>query len=175
MNAQVIMQIVKESEEIPDPKLSFGSLYTQRSHSPHHEKHISCGPLGHHIIKHPEISKLLDARMKLDEYPYSPLTISEILKSGKKSSTIRQEWLTLNGSKLEKYLGLGYEHVQCLFYNSNFTRKEFVDTVTAFVNGELDIRNCHRDECGEVYTTFPSDEACVCDNCKEDMLEMCGL
>lgn len=174
MNKQVIMQIVKESEEIPDPKLSFGSLYTKRSRCPHLEASVSYGPLGHHIIKHPEIRKLLGAKMKFEEYPYAP-TVSEMMKSKEKSFTVRQEWLTLDGSKLEEYLDLRYEHVGCLFYNSRFTRKEFVDTVTAFVRGELDIRICRANECEVVYTTSPDDEACVCDNCKEDMLEMCGF
>lgn len=168
------MQIVKESEEITDSQFSCGCGYTKRSKCPHNKGWISYDPLGHHIIKHPEIKELLDAIIKSEEYPYSP-TISEMMKTKRKSFTVKQEWLTLNLSKLEEYLGLGYEHVQCLFYNSRFTRKEFVDTVTAFVNGELDIRSCQRDECGKVYTTSPDDEACVCENCEEDMLYMCGM
>ena len=174
MNKQVIMQIIRESEEIPDSQFRCGCGYTRRSKCSHSGGWISYGPLGHHILKHPEIKELLDAIIKSEEYPYSP-TISEMLKSDQKSFTVSQEWLTLDSSKLEKYLGLGYEHVQCLFYSSRFTRKEFIDTVTAFVNGELDIRICRANECEVVYTTSPDDEACVCDNCKEDMLYMCGM
>lgn len=176
MNAQIIMQIVKESEEISDSQLSFGSLYTKRSNSNNPElgEHVSYGPIGHHVLKHPEIGKLLGAKIKSEEYPYAP-TVSEMMKSDKKSFTTKQEWLTLDGSKLEKYLGLGYEHVECLFYNSRFTKEQFVDTVTAFVRGEIDIRKCHRDGCEIIYTFFPDDKACVCDTCKEDMLDMCGM
>lgn len=173
MNVERIMQIVRELVEIPDQQLMFGSLYRKTSGNRWEEKGESFSPLGYHIHKHPELKQLLDVNLKTDEYKRIP-TVSEMLKS-KGPFTIRTGWWVVDSKKLKEYLGLGDEHIDCIFYNSRFTRHQFVDTVTAFAKGELDIRECHRDECGIVFTTDTDDKACVCPECKEDLMAMCGL
>lgn len=175
MNKEVIMQIVRDLEKISDQQLIFGSAYkTVKSTSKRFGKSKEVfGPLGNHIRQHPELKKLLDVKLRFDEYPYAP-TISEMLNTNAKSFTIKREWWSINSAKLEEYLGLGHRHVNCLFYNSGFTREEFVDTVTAFVNGELDILECQGEGCGAIYTTSPDTKGCVCDSCYDYMMDMCG-
>lgn len=161
MNTDIIMQIVEESKTIPDNKWGFpGHTYQYRKTAEREE----ISPIWRHVLNHPELVKQLRITTGLISLP--PHHKNKRFTTGEVDEDRLMEYLDLTRLEL-RYLFSHYEyskHRQC-----------FINTVVAFVNGEIEIRTCGMDECGVAYSTTPDDKACVCPECKEDLMAMCGL
>jgi len=152
MNAELIMQIVEESKEIPDESLRFNTWWCDK------DGVITMCPIGHYITRHPELADLLKVT-------------SEAMRH---ANHCKKTW-HINTFYLAKYLDISQSVADALFNDPHLTRDSFVDLVERFIHGEIDIRECHGDQCYHTYITDPDDKACVCPDCKQDMMEMCGL
>ena len=158
MNAELIMQIVEESKTIPDDKWGFPGCSYQYMKSDEKEE---ISPIWQHVLKHPELVKRLKVTSDSVRLPQG-----RTHKTGSVDESCLMEYLNLSLLEL-RYLFSRYEyskHRQC-----------FINTVTSFVNGEIEVRVCRVEECEEAYTTWPDDKASVCSDCKDDLMEMCGL
>lgn len=152
MNREVLQQIVNECKAMPNESLRFNTWYCDE------DGVVTMCPVGWHISNHPELKEVLNVRLD---------TMSH--KGGTKKC-----W-RVSVFDLAKYLDISYESTEVLFVTDWQTRKEFVETIESFVNGEIDIRKCQHSECNDTYITSPDNKACVCEYCEEILLEMCGL
>lgn len=153
MNKDIIMQIAMEATEIPDGKFQPGYIYRVE------DGKEFIGPIGHHILKHHELISVLD--VKTDAY------------SNKSFST---KDMSVNRYKLGQYLGLSEQEVEFLFQGFNTSKAELVDTARLFVDGKIEVRRCFGDYgCDSLYAALPDDTRCVCDDCMETLMAMCGI
>ncbi len=152
MNTAIIRQIVEESKAIPDGMLTFKQWYSEENGV------VTMCPVGRHILNHPVLVQTLNVRYDTVRFDHRH----------------RKRWSLCN-IRLAKYLDISEDESDFLFSNEGLTRSEFVDKVTSFVRGQLSVKTCCVNECSRMYTTAPDDKACVCDDCKNNMLEMCGL
>ena len=153
MNAELIMQIVEESKQIPKEQFSCEHWYIEENGV------VTMCPIGYHISQHPEIREQLEC-----------VIISHTFPNGKTLT----RW-DINRYKLAHYLGLTDIETSFLFVSGWPDQIQFADAVTTYLNGLFEIRECQGDHCHSTYTTTPEDKACLCENCKDYMLEMCGL
>lgn len=158
MNTNIILQIAKETKEISD-ELFKCSLRNES---------LDVSPIGIHISHHPEVLEQVQGTIEAEFNP----TIADI-KRGERTRMVKTKYIC--AVNIAHYLGIDYEQANFLFNAENTTKKEFIDTITAFANKEIDIRECQAEDCYHVYTTHPEDKACVCDDCKDYLLEMCGM
>jgi hypothetical protein len=152
MNKEIILQIVEESKEIPDSSLNFNTWYCEE------DGVITMCPIGKHVLNHQELIKKLD------------VSSEAMFHKGH-----HKKCWHISPVRLAQYLNISDTAIDLLFNNPNLTRDQFVELVNKFITGEIEIRECQQEHCGYVYVTFPNDPACVCDNCKEDLLDMCGI
>lgn len=158
MNARRIMQIVEESKTIPDNKWGFPGCTYQYMKNDEQEE---ISPIWQHVLKHPKLVKQL--KVTSDSVR---LHKDRTHKTG-----------SVDESCLMEYLGLTLLELRYLFsrYEYSNHRQGFIDTVTLFINGEIEVRKCDVEECEVMYATWPDDKACVCSGCKDDLMTMCGL
>lgn len=158
MNARRIMQIVEESHSITDDKWGFPG-YTYQYRKTDDKEEIS--PIWQHILNHPELVKQLKVTSEATKsHQYKKYIIGSI------DEPCVMKYLDLTLVELQ-YLFSHYEYSKC--------RQHFINTVTAFVDGKIAIRLCSMSECNMSYSISPDDKACVCPECKEYMMAMCGL
>ncbi len=152
MNAELIMQIVEESKEMPDESLRFDTWWCDE------DGVVTMCPIGNHVTRHTELIGLLRVTSEAVSHKHHH----------------KRTW-RINSFHLAKYLDISQAVADVLFNDPHLTRDTFVELVEGFVYGEIDIRECQQDQCYCTYTTYPEDKACVCSYCKEYLMEMCGL
>lgn len=152
MKVDILKQIVKEFKEMSDESLDFSTWWCDE------DDVVTMCPIGNHITNHTELFDMLD--VKLD-------TISH-------KGHNKKAW-RIGIFNLSKYLEISEVAANWLFTGMYETRDGFVKLMEEFISGEIDIRKCAQSDCGSVYVTDPTDKACVCDYCKEDLLLMCGM
>ena len=152
MNAELIMQIVEESKEVPNESLRFDTWWCEE------DGVVTMCPMGNHITRHTELIGILKVNSEVMNYKQSH----------------KRTW-RISTFDIAKYLDISQSVADALFNDPNLTRDSFVDLAEGFVHGEIAIRECHEDQCCRTYITDPDDKASVCPDCKEHMMEMCGL
>ena len=152
MNADIIMQIVEESKEMSDESLRFNTWWCDENGA------VTMCPIGNHITRHPELIDLLKVKSEAMSY----------------KEHHKKTW-RINTFYIAQYLDISQTVVDALFNDPRLTRDSFVRLVERFIHGEIDIRECQEDQCGFTYITDPENKACVCPECKENLMQMCGL
>lgn len=154
MNRKIILQIIEEAKEIPEDEFNMAWWHGTV------DGKTQVDLIGNYINNHPELRDVLQIQNRYDPLPK---TVGSMTKH-----------LEVDIQSLATYLNLNYEETDVLFIgHSNQTKQEVVNKILAFINGEFVIRECH--ECNHSYETDKEDRAIVCPDCKEDLLERCGL
>ncbi len=152
MNRKILIQILEESQKIPDKSLNFNTWLCVED-----GKLMMC-PIGQHILNHPELTGKLEVKSDAKSY----------------DGHHKMAW-DVKIVLLSEYLDISYEATEHLFSNPCLNRDEFVESVTEFVAGKIDIRECCHEQCCNSWATYPEDTRRVCNSCKDELLEMCGI
>lgn len=155
MNKHALTQIIKDSDSICDKNFG-GNMYSIFTRLDDVER---VNPIWQHIVNNPELDKELDAHTQIG------------INKGEISYTCG----IVDIDKLLEYLDINMVELKYLFYVEYKTRNWFIETMTAFIDKEIEIRECCGEDCGCTYETVHEDKASLCDECKDYWLNMCGM
>jgi len=110
MNAELIMQIVEESKEVPNESLRFDTWWCEE------DGVVTMCPMGNHITRHTELIGILKVNSEVMNYKQSH----------------KRTW-RISTFDIAKYLDISQSVADALFNDPNLTRDSFVDLAEGFV------------------------------------------